>query len=218
LGLDTGYVARMSAIALLVIAKDPSPGRVKTRLTPPCTPGQAAALAQAALLDTIDVVARTPASRRILVLDGSADRWRGLGLEIVAQRGTGLGQRLASAFADAGEAALLIGMDTPQLTPALLIDGMRALARPEIDAVLGRACDGGYWSVGLKRAGGTVFDGVPMSSAHTWRVQRRRMRELGLQVHEQPELRDVDTIEDARAVARQAPMSRFAGALAEIAA
>ena len=53
-----------------------------------------------------------------------------------------------------------------------------------------------------------------MSCSTTWAAQRERLRELGLRVHEQPTLRDVDTIDDARAVAREAPHSRFAAALA----
>ncbi len=208
----------MRSAALLVIAKDPLPGCAKTRLTPPCSPAEAAQLASAALNDTLDVVGRTPALRKVLVLDGAADRWRRDGIEVIPQRGTGLGERLAAAFADVSGPALLIGMDTPQLTPQLLIDGLRALARADVDAVLGPALDGGYWSVGLSLRPPEVFAGVPMSTAGTWRVQRRRMRELRLRVHEQVALRDIDTIEDARAVARQAPATRFAGALAALAA
>lgn len=62
-----------SAPALAVIAKAPVAGRVKTRLCPPCTPQQAAALAGAALQDTLAAVAATPAHRRVLVLDGEPD-------------------------------------------------------------------------------------------------------------------------------------------------
>jgi glycosyltransferase A (GT-A) superfamily protein (DUF2064 family) len=61
---------------LLVIAKSPAPGRVKTRLTPPCTPEQAARLAGAALSDTLAAAARTRrAARRVLVLDGASGPW-----------------------------------------------------------------------------------------------------------------------------------------------
>jgi rSAM/selenodomain-associated transferase 1 len=208
----------VSNVALLVIAKDPLPGRAKTRLTPPCSPGQAARLAEAALLDTLDVVGRTPAQRKVLVLEGAPDRWQRDGIEVIPQRGNGLGERLAAAFADVGGPALLVGMDTPQLTPELLADGLEALSGAHVDAVLGRALDGGYWCIGLRGAPPDVFTGVPMSTGATWGAQRRRMRELGLRVHEHRELRDVDTIEDARAVARQAPGTRFAGALAAIAA
>jgi len=205
-------------VALVVIAKEPLPGRAKTRLSPPCTPAQAATLAEAALLDTLDVLARTPAHRRVLVLDGRPRRWRRRGLEVIPQRGVGLGERLAAAFEDVAEPALLIGMDTPQVTPRLLLDGMLALASPGVDAVLGRAVDGGYWTIGLKRGGSEAFAGVPMSCAATWNRQRVRLRELGFSVHDHPPLRDVDTIEDARLVARAVPRSRFASSLAAITA
>ncbi len=219
----------MNGTALLVIAKEPLAGRVKTRLCPPCTPVQAAALARAALLDTLEVVARTPAARRVLVLDvaGGRDDDDELaragaslcppGFEVIAQRGDGLAQRLASAFEDVGQPALLVGMDTPQLTPALLLDGISALAREEVDSVLGPSLDGGYWSIGLRRPARAVFEGVPMSEPSTCEAQRRAILRLGLVLHEQPSLLDVDTMADARVVAREAPGTRFAAALAAIA-
>lgn len=206
----------MNDIALLVIAKQPVPGLVKTRLTPPCSPEQAAALAEAALTDTLDVVARVPVARKILVFEGDPGRWRRDGFEHIVQRGDGLEERLTAAFKDVRGSALLIGMDTPQLTVGLLQDGLRALAQPGVDAVLGPTADGGYWSVGLKHGGAGVFTGIPMSSHTTWRRQRERLSQLRLRVHDQPALRDVDTIEDARVVARQAPDSRFAATLRSI--
>ncbi len=206
----------MDKVALLVIAKAPLPGRAKTRLCPPCSAEQAASLAEAALLDTLDVVARTPASRRVLVFDGNPDPWRPEGFDVIAQRGDGLAQRLAAAFEDIPGPALLVGMDTPQLTERLLLDGIRALSNPGVDAVLGPALDGGYWSVGLKRPRREVFANVPMSDPATCAAQRRQLEWLGLRVHEQSPMRDVDTIEDARAVAGHAPDSRFASALAAI--
>jgi rSAM/selenodomain-associated transferase 1 len=204
----------MSGIALLVIAKEPIAGRVKTRLCPPCTHQQAAALAAAALLDTLKVVARTPAARRVLVFDGDPGRWRPRGFELIAQRGSGLGERLAAAFEDVDGPALLVGMDTPQLSTELLLEGLAALTRPDVDAVLGPALDGGYWSIGLKdteRRG--VFEGVPMSEAGTCVAQQEQLASLGLAVYEQRTLRDIDTFEDAQAVAAEAPTTRFATTL-----
>ncbi len=208
-------------IALLVIAKAPLPGYAKTRLCPPCTSQQAAALAQAALLDTLAVVSRTPAVRRVLVFDdaglgAAAQRWCPDGFELIAQRGLGLDERLAAAFEDVATPALLVGMDTPQLTVEVLLDGITALSRPGVDAVLGPALDGGYWSVGLQRPSRKVFAGVPMSEPFTCSAQRQRLRQLGLTLHEQPQLLDVDTIDDAHAVARQAPGTLFAAALAGV--
>ena len=201
----------MSGAALLVIAKDPQPGRCKTRLCPPCTSDQAARLAAAALSDTLDVVTSITSARSVLVLDGDPSRWRRPGLEIVPQRGRGLAERLAGAFADTGGPALLVGMDTPQLTAELLSDGLRALH--EHDAVLGPAADGGYWSVGLRSPCPDAFAGVPMSTDQTHAQQLRRFDALGLDTYCQPELRDVDTIADAYAVAALAAGSRFAATL-----
>src|ERR1700712_3664912 len=108
------------APALLVIAKAPVPGRVKPRLTPPCTPDQAALLARAALEDTLAAaLGAQRATRRVLALDGTPGEWLPDGFEVIAQRGDGLADRLAPPFADVGEPGFLVGMDTPQLTPAL---------------------------------------------------------------------------------------------------
>lgn len=205
----------MTPASLIVIAKDPLPGSAKTRLCPPCQPDQAARLAEAALRDTLEVVSRTPAARRVLALAGDPARWWCDGFEVIKQRGQGLGERLGHVFADVGGPALVVGMDTPQLTSELLCDGLGALER--YDAVLGPALDGGYWSVGLRCFHPEAFTGVPMSVASTFARQSEQFRRLGLSTYEQARLRDFDTLADARAVARQAPSSRFASALAAIA-
>ncbi|MDX6718909.1 MAG: uncharacterized protein QOJ63_1163 [Solirubrobacteraceae bacterium] len=200
---------------LAVIAKAPAAGRSKTRLCPPCTPDEAAALAEAALRDTLDALLAAPVdARRVLVLDGLPGRWLPPGVDVLAQRGDGLGERLAAAFADLGGPTFLIGMDTPQVTAALLAEGLGALDRAR--AVLGLAPDGGYWGVGLRAADPAAFAGVPMSTARTGAVQLARLRALGLRPLPLPALRDVDTFADARAVAERAPRGRFAATLAAI--
>ncbi|HWK26280.1 MAG TPA: DUF2064 domain-containing protein [Solirubrobacter sp.] len=197
--------------ALIVMAKAPAAGRVKTRLCPPCSPAQAATLARAALEDTLAAGARAGAERRVLALDGAPEPWLDRGYEVIAQRGGGFADRLAAAFEDVGGPALLIGMDTPQVTPALLDAGLAAAAR---GAVLGLAPDGGYWAIGLPRPDRAVFAGVPMSCATTGALQRARLLARGLPVAALPPLRDVDTFADACAVAATIPRSRFAAALA----
>ena len=201
------------APALAVIAKAPVAGRVKTRLSPPCTPQQAAALARAALEDTLAAVAATPAHRRVLVLDGEPGDWVPEGFEVIPQRGDGLAERLADAFATIGEPTLLVGMDTPQVTAQMLIEATALLRMEGVDAVQGDADDGGYWAIGLQRPDPAAFAGVPMSVDHTGASQRARLAELGLAVADLRPLRDVDTIDDAVAVAAQAPAGRFAAAL-----
>jgi glycosyltransferase A (GT-A) superfamily protein (DUF2064 family) len=190
---------------LLVIAKQPVPGRVKTRLVPPCTYEQAAALAEAALADTLRTVLRAPARRRVLVLDGDPGPWLPPGYDVVPQCGGPLDERLAAAFAGADGPALLIGMDTPQVTAGLL-----AVDWDTTDAVFGPAADGGFWALGLRVPDPALLRGVPMSTASTGAVQRARLLAAGLRVTDLPPLRDVDTAADAVAVARQAPRGRFA--------
>jgi rSAM/selenodomain-associated transferase 1 len=201
--------------ALLVIAKAPVAGRVKTRLCPPCSPRHAARVARAALEDTLAAASGAAVERRVLVLDGAPGPWVPAGWEVLPQRGAGLAERLAAAFADAGAPALLVGMDTPQVTPALLERGLAALRTH--DAVIGSAPDGGYWAIGLRRATAEVFAGLPMSEPETGARQRARLQALGLSTASLPPLRDVDTIADARAVAAAVPRSRFAAALAQAA-
>ncbi|KOG30627.1 TIGR04282 family arsenosugar biosynthesis glycosyltransferase [Streptomyces resistomycificus] len=194
---------------LLVIAKEPRPGRVKTRLTPPFTPEEAAALAEASLADTLDAVARTPARRRVLVLEGEPGPWLPPGFEVVRQCAGGLDERLAAAFAGCDGPALLIGMDTPQVTPELL-----TVDFADCDAWFGPAEDGGFWGLGLAAPDPALLLGVPMSTPVTGAAQRARLS--GLRVRELPRLRDVDTAYDAEAVARTAPGGRFAARLARL--
>jgi len=195
----------VTAPTLLVIAKEPVPGRVKTRLVPPCTPEQAAALAEAALADTLHTMLMVPARRRVLVLEGEPGPWLPSGFEIVRQCGGPLDERLAGAFAAVSGPALLIGMDTPQVTPDLLnVDWQAA------DAWFGPAADGGFWALGLRVPDPALLRGVPMSTPGTGAAQRARLLTAGLRVADLPQLRDVDTAADAIAVARDAPRSRFA--------
>jgi hypothetical protein len=201
-----------SDTTLVVIAKEPRPGRVKTRLVPPCTPAQAAALAEAALADTLHTVLAAPARRRVLVLDGEPGPWLPRGFDVVPQCGGGLDERLAGAFAEADGPALLIGMDTPQLTPGLLTVDWEAA-----DAWFGPAADGGFWALGLRVPDPALVRGVPMSAASTGACQRARLQAAGLRVADLPRLRDVDTAEDAVAVAREVPWSRFAAQVRELA-
>ncbi|MER6368935.1 TIGR04282 family arsenosugar biosynthesis glycosyltransferase [Streptomyces mirabilis] len=197
---------------LLVIAKEPRPGRVKTRLTPPFTPREAALLAEASLVDTLRTVAATPARRRVLVLDGAAGDWLPAGFDVVPQCAGGLDERLAAAFAGCAGPALLIGMDTPQVTPALL-----TVDFADCDAYFGPAEDGGFWALGLAAPDPELLRGVPMSTPTTGAVQRERLVAAGLRVRDLPRLRDVDTAVDAEAVAALAPPgSRFAAELGRL--
>jgi glycosyltransferase A (GT-A) superfamily protein (DUF2064 family) len=191
---------------LVVIAKAPVPGLVKTRLTPPLTPDQAAAVAEAALVDTLAAVLATPADRRLLVLAGEPGPWLPAGFEVVPQCAGGLDLRLAAAFAGCSGPTLLVGMDTPQITPALLTVDWAAA-----NAWIGPATDGGFWAIGLREPDPTVFPGVPMSVPETGVVQRARLIAAGLSVRDLPTLTDIDTIEDLAAVTRDSVDTYCAG-------
>ena len=204
----------MSA-SLIVMAKAPVPGRVKTRLTPPLCPEQAAVLARAALEDTLAAVGdSTLATRRVVVLEGEPDGWLPGDFELVAQRGDGWRSALrarsrTSAAGAAGRHGHAAGHSRVARRRARGSRGRR-------DAVFGPAADGGYWTMGLARSDPRVFQGVPMSRPHTGAAQRARLAALGLETHYLPLLRDVDTFEDARSVAVAAPGGRFAAALRDL--
>jgi uncharacterized protein len=204
------------SVHLLVIAKEPYPGISKTRLCPPCSPQQAAAAARAAIDDTLAAALVTQALSHTLVLDGRPGDWVHSHFDVIHQRGAGLARRLDAAFEDCSAPALLIGMDTPQVTPDLLEAAGSQLIKPGVDAVLGPSDDGGYWAIGLQTKCEGVFDGVPMSSTRTAAAQCHRLDELGLTYELLPPLRDVDYWEDALAVAESLPDSRFGRAVARI--
>ncbi len=198
-------------VTIVVLAKEPLPGSVKTRLTPPCTPEQASLLAAAALADTLEVVGQAQAAGRVLALHGRPGPWVPDGFDVVPQVPGPLDVRIAAALAAVDGPVLLVGMDTPQLTMDLLeCDFSRA------DAYLGAAEDGGFWALGLADPDPAPVLGVPMSVSHTGAVLRRRLLASGLRVGDLPPLRDVDTWADAEVVAAQAPHTRFARAVKEL--
>ncbi|MFJ9062090.1 DUF2064 domain-containing protein [Streptomyces sp. NPDC102409] len=201
---------------LLVIAKEPVPGRVKTRLTPPFGPEEAAALAAAALEDTLRTVLTLPALRRVLVLEGSPGPWLPDGFDVVPQSAGTLDRRIAEAFGGCTGPAVLIGMDTPQITEPHLAPALAPDAWDDCDAWFGPAEDGGFWALGMAAPDPALVQGVPMSLPYTGGLQRARLADAGLTVRDLAELRDVDTADDALRVAAEAPGGRFAAALSRL--
>ncbi|MFE3556157.1 DUF2064 domain-containing protein [Streptomyces sp. NPDC059193] len=201
---------------LLVIAKEPLPGRVKTRLTPPYTPQEAALLAEAMLADTLAMMLAAPARRRVLVLEGEPGPWLPPGIDVVPQGQGRLDERLAAAFALCTGPAVLIAMDTPQATPADLAPALAEDAWHHCGAWIGPALDGGFWALGLAEPDPALVHGVPVPESEVCAQQRRRLTAAGLTVRDLPMLRDVDTAADAHAVAASAPHTRFATALTQL--
>jgi uncharacterized protein len=192
---------------VIVISKQPVPGKVKTRLCPPLTHEHAADLAGFALRDTVAAVNACSAERRVAVFEGDPEGWVPAHWDVVPQRTGGLDVRLADAFddvlGDTNAPTVLIAMDTPQVTPHQLDD---ALARLDnADAVIGMTPDGGYWLVGLRRADRSVFEGVPMSTEHTGSAQLERLRACGMSVAIIDPLFDLDTTAELELLAEHFP-------------
>lgn len=199
--------------SVIVIAKRPVPGQVKTRLTPPLTREQAAHVAAGALQDTLHAVASVPARDHVLAFAGSIAGWRPPGWRTVAQPDGGLDIRLAAAFAEVGDGpSVLVGMDTPQVRP----EQLAAFDPRRYDACLGLAHDGGYWAIGFTEPtlAARTLPGVAMSTARTGAVQLQRLHDAGLHVQLLDTLTDVDTIGTAVEVAGLVPTGAFARALA----
>lgn len=209
----------MSAGTVLVMAKAPVPGRVKTRLAADVGDRVAAELAAAALLDTI-AAAHASEAARVLSLDGDlttavhGDEIAAAleGWTVLPQRGNGFAERLVAAHADAGDGVVVqVGMDTPQVTGAMLRDAAAALVGH--DAVLGPALDGGWWVLVRRdpRVAQALAE-VAMSTASTGADTEAALVRAGHRVARTGSLRDVDTLDDARSVAALAPDTHFAHA------
>ena len=199
--------------SLVVLAKQPVPGRVKTRLQSVFTPREAARLAAAALDDTMAAGRRANVERRVLAFDGDPTGYD-RDYEVVRQTAGPMTERLTAAMAAARPSgpSLLIGMDTPQVTPSQL-----AADFTDVDALLGLSEDGGYWAIGLGDVDpGPVFEGIPMSTSGTGSAQLARLLDLGLRVRLLPPLRDVDLPEDAEAVAYAFPHLGFSATYREL--
>ncbi|PXX64091.1 hypothetical protein DFR70_105273 [Nocardia tenerifensis] len=211
---------------LLVIAKAPIAGYAKTRLTPPLTPRDAARVAAAALLDTLDSVLRSEVTHRVVAFTGDVDaaecrdelRSALADFVVIPQRGDDFGDRLANAHADAarfGAPVLQIGMDTPQIGPRVLTSAAHRLAAGNV-ALLGPAEDGGWWALGLPTAQpARVLADVPMSTDRTGELTRKALRHTGCRVRSLPTFSDVDTFADAIRVAAQST-GRFASTFHEL--
>jgi len=186
--------------ALGIMAKAPSAGSVKTRLTPPLTSEEASVLSACFLRDTANnisaqsadgVIVFTPAEER-KAFDGIAPQ----SFQLLAQRGGSLGDRLLNATTDllsvGYDSICLINSDSPTLPPAILLSAIEALA-PEGDRlVLGPAEDGGYYLIGLKTPHQILFDRIAWSTSEVLAHTVERAGRISLPVVTLPKWYDVD--------------------------
>ena len=190
--------------ALGVMTKAPRPGKVKTRLVPPLTGAEAAALNTCFLRDTtenIAAIARAGGAAGVAVYtpvgdEAAFDDLLPDGFRMLAQRGDLFGDRLFYAAADllaAGfDSVCLIDSDSPTMPAAALITAVEVLQRPGDRMVLGPSDDGGYYLIGLKRAHRRVFEAITWSTASVAAETHARAAEIGLEVVLLPVWYDVD--------------------------
>ncbi len=208
----------MTSPTLLIVAKAPVPGLAKTRIAKTIGDDAAAELAAAALLDTLDAAAAvgwpivvamtgdlTQAAKNREIAAALLDP------TVIEQRGEGLARRLANAHVDAdhGHGVVQVGMDTPQVTVGDLLEAGQFVKAGH--RTIGLADDGGWWLLGLPTgADAQVLVDVPMSHADTGALTEQA---LGGDIEHVAVRRDMDTWEDAVAIAADLPISRLAAAV-----
>jgi rSAM/selenodomain-associated transferase 1 len=189
--------------ALIVVAKKPEPGFTKTRLCPPFTPEGAAELYRCLMLDTLALamqlenvdhtLAYTPTNALSYFQDLVPD-----GFNLMPQRGTDLGERLAKALANHFELGysrvVIMNSDGPTLPLNYLKEAFSAL--DHADVTLGMGHDGGYYLIGMKGLQPTLFEGISWSTQRVILQTIALCDSLGLTVHKLPEWYDVDVEAD----------------------
>jgi len=199
---------RVAEAALIVFAKAPVPGQVKTRLCPPLTPDEAASLHGSFVLDALERSRVLNKVDRFLACDPSSDHVffkimeERQGVRLTDQVGQDLGAKMshacAEAFACGYRRVLIVGSDLPTLQPSVYAHTLELLAGH--DLVLGPAQDGGYYLIALTRPLPDLFVGIPWSSDQVLTLTQRKADAMALTTALLPPCRDVDRIEDVLAL------------------
>ncbi len=196
--------------ALLIFAKWPEPGRVKTRLSPPLTKQEAASLYQYMLMDTLAATSCLTGIHRMIFFDGDNDRaafFQALAPDaaVYQQQGVNLGERLTAALATAFglgyQSVAIIGTDSPHLDPQEICGAFSLLATDKADVVFGPSADGGYYLLGLRQSKPELFKGIPWSSSDVLAVSLARAKSAGLRQVLLAPCFDLDTADDLRRLA-----------------
>lgn len=202
----------MTPVRILIMAKEPQPGRAKTRLIPALGEQGAAALADRLLNHALRqaLTANIGPVELCVTPDSTARYWQDLGtagqFELSAQVDGDLGARMAAAARQGlsrGTPVLIIGTDCPELTAARLC-AMADSLRTQ-DCCLCPALDGGYALIGLRRFAANLFSNMPWSTEQVATITRQRIKTLGWACHESDLLSDVDEPEDLDRLARLYP-------------
>lgn len=198
--------------ALIIFAKWPEPGRVKTRLTPPLSPEEAAELYRCMLLDTLDATAGFTGINRLIFFDGPAkrrDEFKTMApdAELFQQNGNDLGERLTdafeTAFATGCRHAAVIGTDSPHMPTERVAQAFSLLQGGNSDVVLGPTEDGGYYILGMRGMYQELFRNMPWSSSRLLRETIGRAEKTGLKPSLLQPCFDLDTYEDLHRLASE---------------
>jgi uncharacterized protein len=199
----------MTTVAVAIICKTPSPGKSKTRLSPPLRPEECAEISSCFIADLADTIASLSdggdaTGYAVYTPVGSEDELRRIlpaGFGLVPQGDGDLGQRLDKGIGDllarGHVGAILVNSDSPTLPRHILRAAVEALKSGDT-AVIGPALDGGYTLIGLSRPHPRLFEDIPWSTETVYALTIERAREIGLPVVALDAWYDVD---DARTYA-----------------
>lgn len=190
--------------AVIIFAKAPVAGRVKTRLCPPLTPDEAASLHGSLVLDMLERCQSLKEYDRILAASPSSHHpfFRAIEarfkIPVWDQQGDNLGARMTSIFkkglGSPYRSAVVIGTDIPGISGSLLNLAVKSLH--DHDVVLGPTVDGGYYLIGLRSFVPDLFENIPWSTNQVYALTEQKIKALGLSLKILPVLRDLDTVED----------------------
>jgi rSAM/selenodomain-associated transferase 1 len=192
-------------LLLVVMAKAPVPGNVKTRLNPQFTPEEAVDLYRCFLQDRIRTLNRlkgidraiafTPADARDMFIPFSQN-----GIRLFSQKGKDLGERLNNIFVEklAGgyDAVSIIDSDTPDLPQSTIQESFRRLLSDRADVVFGPCYDGGYYLVAMRKPHPELFVDIPWSSDTVLSNSLEKAKKLAVKTDLLPWWNDLDTFED----------------------
>jgi rSAM/selenodomain-associated transferase 1 len=202
---DSASNNQKNSRSLIIFAKKPVPGSVKTRLSPPLTVEEAAELYSCMLKDTLEMAAGLDGITPVIYFQddpGAAEYFSALAPEIesLPQVGADLGERMKSAFSGRFERGFrkvaIIGSDSPDLPAEYVVGAFKLLADEGGDLVLGPAEDGGYYLMGLKMIRDGLFTGIPWSSGEVFAATVKRAKEVCLGISFLGKWHDIDSAVD----------------------
>jgi rSAM/selenodomain-associated transferase 1 len=191
--------------AIVIMAREPEPKKVKTRMTPQLNPTIAAELYQAFLLDKIEQVGKIQGTDHFIAYtpNSSLPFFKEITLpdfSFIPQQGTDLGQRLDNVFAhlfkNKYEKVIITDSDSPNLPSEYLISGIHEL--DNADVVIGPCEDGGYYLIGLKERTPVLFQDIPWSTSKVAEITIESAKRLGKKISQRQDWYDVDTVEDLK--------------------